>query len=197
MCCGGIAGGVGVYVSMLVLSPIIHKRCSAELHHYSDPTVGAQYRWSASFAPAAPRFWGLLQGWITLAAWCFACSGPPSILANLISSLAIFNNPSYTPERWHVSLIMIGTLIIPFVANLWFRKFLNSIEMAGGVLHLVLFVVFIAVLVACGKKNSGEFVFGTLIDDVSGWENAGVSWGLGLLTVTFSVTGFDSVIHMS
>jgi hypothetical protein len=27
-----------------------------------DPTVGAQYRWSANLAPAAPRFWGLLQG---------------------------------------------------------------------------------------------------------------------------------------
>jgi choline transport protein len=27
-----------------------------------DPTVGAQYRWSARFAPAAPRFWALIQG---------------------------------------------------------------------------------------------------------------------------------------
>lgn len=30
-----------------------------------DPTVGAQYRWSANFAPFAPRFWGLLQGLFT------------------------------------------------------------------------------------------------------------------------------------
>ena len=35
-----------------------------------DPTVGAQYRWSANFAPFAPRFWGLLQGTgDTLNAW--------------------------------------------------------------------------------------------------------------------------------
>jgi choline transport protein len=27
-----------------------------------DPTVGAQYRWSANLAPFAPRFWGLFQG---------------------------------------------------------------------------------------------------------------------------------------
>ena len=27
-----------------------------------DPAVGAQYRWAASFAPVAPRFWGLIQG---------------------------------------------------------------------------------------------------------------------------------------
>jgi hypothetical protein len=29
---------------------------------HRDPIVGAQYRWSASFAPFAPRFWGFLQG---------------------------------------------------------------------------------------------------------------------------------------
>lgn len=29
---------------------------------FRDPNVGAQYRWSAKFAPAAPRFWGLMQG---------------------------------------------------------------------------------------------------------------------------------------
>src|SRR5215469_9979580 len=34
-----------------------------------DPAVGAQYRWAARFAPAAPRFWGLIQGWLTIFAW--------------------------------------------------------------------------------------------------------------------------------
>ncbi|EQB55733.1 LPXTG-domain-containing protein [Colletotrichum gloeosporioides Cg-14] len=162
-----------------------------------DPTVGAQYRWSANLAPCANRFWGLLQGWITTAAWCFACGGPPSILANIITSLAIFNNETYEPQRWHTSLIMIGTLIIPFLFNLWFRKLLDVFEILGGVLHLALFVAFIAVLVASGQRSSNDYVFKTLTSDVSGWNNSGVSWGLGLLTVTFSVTGFDSVIHMS
>ena len=32
---------------------------------FSDPLVGAQYRWSANFAPFAPRFWGLIQGGLT------------------------------------------------------------------------------------------------------------------------------------
>ncbi|KAF3802564.1 Choline transport protein [Colletotrichum gloeosporioides] len=162
-----------------------------------DPTVGAQYRWSANLAPSANRFWGLLQGWITTAAWCFACGGPPSILANIITSLAIFNNETYEPQRWHTSLIMIGALIIPFLFNLWFRKLLDVFEILGGVLHLALFVAFIAVLVASGQRSSNDYVFKTLTSDVSGWNNSGVSWGLGLLTVTFSVTGFDSVIHMS
>ncbi|KAF2472765.1 amino acid transporter [Lindgomyces ingoldianus] len=162
-----------------------------------DPTVGAQYRWTANLAPRGKRFWGLLQGWITVSAWCFACSGPPSILANMITSLAIFNNESYVPERWHTSLIMIATIIVPFVFNLWFRKLLDAFEIIGGVLHIVLFLVMVIVLIVFGPRSSPEFVFKTLTWDQTGWNNAGVSWGLGLLTLTFSVSGFDSVLHMS
>ncbi|KAF2708629.1 amino acid transporter [Pleomassaria siparia CBS 279.74] len=162
-----------------------------------DPTVGAQYRWSANFAPAYPRFWGLFQGWITTAAWCFSCGGPPSILANIITSLAIFNNDTYKPARWNTSLIMIATMIMPLIFNLWFRKVMDSFEMVGGILHLALFIVFIIVLVIFAPRSSPDFVFKTLISDASGWNNPGISWGLGLLTVTFSVTGFDSVLHMS
>ncbi|KAF2127533.1 amino acid transporter [Dothidotthia symphoricarpi CBS 119687] len=161
-----------------------------------DPTVGAQYRWSANFAPAAPRFWGLLQGWITTAAWCFACGGPPSILANIITSLAVFNYENYAPERWHTSLIMIAIMIIPFMFNLWFRKLLDAFEMTGGILHITLFIVVIVILVVFGPRNDAAFVFKTLTSDVSGWNNSGVSWGLGLLSMTFSVTGADSVLHM-
>lgn len=150
-----------------------------------DPTVGAQYRWSANLAPFGKRFWGLLQGWITTAAWCFTCGGPPSIIANIITSLTIFNNANYVPQRWHTCCIMIATMIVPFVFNLWFRKLLNALEITGGILHIVLFIVFIVVLIVFGPKNDADFVFKTLIKDSSGWNNAGVSWGLGLLTVTF------------
>ncbi|KAH8725649.1 amino acid/polyamine transporter I [Phaeosphaeriaceae sp. PMI808] len=161
-----------------------------------DPTVGAQYRWSANFAPAAPRFFGLLQGWITTAAWCFACSGPPSILANMITSLAIFNNENYVPERWHTSLIMIAIMLVPFAFNLYFRKVLDAFEITGGILHICLFIVFIVVLIVFGPRSEPDFVFKNLTWETSGWNNPGVSWGLGLLSMTFSVTGADSVLHM-
>ncbi|GKT58329.1 LPXTG-domain-containing protein [Colletotrichum tofieldiae] len=92
---------------------------------------------------------------------------------------------------------MIATLVLPFAFNLYFRKLLDVFEIIGGILHIVLFIAFISVLIAFGQRSSPEYVFRTLTSDVSGWNNPGASWGLGLLTVTFSVTGFDSVIHMS
>jgi amino acid permease len=162
-----------------------------------DPTVGAQYRWSANFAPFAPRFWGLLQGWMTVFAWLIACAGPPAIISNIITALAIFNYEDYAPERWHTTLIMWGVILIPFVFNLWFRKVLNAFEILAGVLHIVFFIVSIITLAVLGKRSSTDFVFKTLIYDESGWSNKGVCWGLGLLTVTFPVSGVDGVLHMS
>lgn len=37
-------------------------RAASLLSLSSDPVVGAQYRWSARFAPAAPRFFAMVQG---------------------------------------------------------------------------------------------------------------------------------------
>lgn len=162
-----------------------------------DPTVGAQYRWSANLAPAYPKFWGLIQGWMTVSAWMFACAGPPTLISNMITALAIFNYESYQPKRWHMTMIMWAVMTIPLISNLWFRKMLNTLELAGGIIHVVLFIVSMGVLIALGKRSTPEFVFKTVTHDLSGWENPGIAWGLGLLTCTFSVAGFDSVIHMS
>ncbi|OCL09436.1 amino acid transporter [Glonium stellatum] len=162
-----------------------------------DPTVGAQYRWSANLAPSHPRFWGLIQGWMTVSAWIFACAGPPTLISNMITALAIFNHESYRPERWHMTMIMWAVMLFPLISNLWFRKILNALELAGGAIHVVLFIITMAILIALGKRSTPEFVFKTVTHDLSGWENPGIAFGLGLLTCTFSIAGFDSVIHMS
>ena len=64
-----------------------------------------------------------------------------------------------------------------------------TLELVGGIVHVVLFVVSMAVLIALGKRSTPEFVFKTVTHDLSGWENPGIAWGLGLLTCTFSVVG--------
>lgn len=139
-----------------------------------------------------------MAGWITVAAWCFASAGgPPSLLANIVLSLAAFNDETYAPARWHTSLVMMAVAALSVLGNLWFRRALNLVESLGGALHVALFVVYIAVLASMGTRSSDDFVFRTLVTDVSGWTDPGVSWSLGLLTVTFALSGPDSVLHMS
>ncbi|KAF2092918.1 amino acid transporter [Rhizodiscina lignyota] len=162
-----------------------------------DPTVGAQYRWSAAYAPFAPKFWGLIQGWITVFAWCVGVGGPPAICAQILTSLASFTHADYDPKAWHTMMIMWGMIIIGLVANLWFRRILNAFEIVGGTLHVVFFFISIIVLLVTARKSSSEFVWTTVVTGVSGWQNSGVCVGLGLLTTAFSVSGADAVIHMA
>ncbi|KAF2023323.1 hypothetical protein EK21DRAFT_81192 [Setomelanomma holmii] len=91
----------------------------------------------------------------------------------------------------------------PFIGNFWLPRFINLLETAGAICHVVFFFASIGTLAAMAEKSSVSYVFHTLTHDTSGWTNPAVAWGLGLLTVTYPLTawltsqGFDGVLHMS
>ena len=80
-------------------------------------------------------------------------------------------------------------ILIPLIFNLWFRKVLNSLETIGAITHTVFFMVSIITLTTLAHRSTPGYVFGTLVNNISGWTNPVVSWGIGLLTVTFPVVG--------
>jgi choline transport protein len=154
-----------------------------------DPTVGAQYRWSAAFAPKWNRFFGLMQGWITVFAWICSCTSNPALVSNIIIALASFNNSEYVVQRWHATLIMWALTLLPFIGNFWLPRFINTLETAGALCHVVFFITSIVTMAAMSNKSSLSYVFHTLTHDTSGWTNPAVAWGIGLLTVTYPLTG--------
>jgi choline transport protein len=79
--------------------------------------------------------------------------------------------------------------IFAFIGNFWLPKFINLLETAGAICHVVFFFTSIATLAAMAEKSSATYVFSTLTRDTSGWTNPLVSWGIGLLTVTYPLTG--------
>lgn len=108
--------------------------------------------------------------------------------------------------------------ILPFVANLWFKKLFNPIQAVGAVCHIVFFFVSIITLLVLAERSTAAYVFGTLTHGSSGWTNPAIAWGIGLLTVTYPLTdksspstvaicfsnleltrlpSFDGVIHIS
>ncbi|KAF2457056.1 putative amino acid permease [Lineolata rhizophorae] len=163
------------------------------------PTVGAQYRWTASYAPRvmSPNFWGLIQGWLTVFAWMATSAAASFLIAGLIMALIILNNLTYVPERWHATLLTWAVLLIPFAFNIFARKLLAPIEIVGGVMHIIFFVITVVTLCVTAPKSSAEFVFTQGDPGISGWNNAGISFSIGLLTSVFSIQGFDGVLHMS
>jgi choline transport protein len=55
--------------------------------------------------------------------------------------------------------------------------------------YVTFFFASIVTLAVMAEKSSATYVFRTLTHDASGWTNPAVAWGLGLLTVTYPLTG--------
>jgi choline transport protein len=121
----------------------------------------------------------------------------PAIISAVITGLAIFNYDDYVYKLWHTTLIMWLLILVPFICNLWFRKLIFAFELISGALHFIFFIATIITLSVLAQRSTPQFVFQNFTQGLSGWENPGVTWGLGLLTVTYAVNGFDGVLHMS
>ncbi|KAF7505075.1 hypothetical protein GJ744_001294 [Endocarpon pusillum] len=91
---------------------------------------------------------------------------------------------------WAITLVVLSI-------NVWCIKLLPVIELVAGICHVAFFVALLVPLVVLAQRSSPEFVFTRLINDQSGWTNPGITWCLGLLTVTWCFVGFDGAIHMS
>lgn len=167
------------------------------LTHRSDPVVGAQYRWSAQFAPIWPRFWGLFQGWMTVFAWVTCAAASPAYLAEGVQALMLLNDESYVPQAWHTTLLMCAFVLPPVAANLWFKEILNPMETVGALGHGAFWIASMILLGVTGARSSNAFVWKNITNDVSGWTSPGISFGIGLLPIAFPITSFDGVLHMS
>jgi hypothetical protein len=134
---------------------------------------------------------------LTIFAWVVGGAAGPALIANVIIGLAIFNYDDYVPQRWHTTLLMWALILVPVIFNLWFRKLLNAFELIGGLCHFLFMIIAIVTLSVLAERSTPQFVFQNFTQGLSGWENPGVTWGLGLLTVTYAVNGFDAILHMS
>lgn len=93
--------------------------------------------------------------------------------------------------------MMCASVVPPVAANLWFKKILNGMETVGAIGHGAFWVATMITLGVAGSRSSDKFVWGTVTNDVSGWTQPGVAFGIGLLPIAFPITSFDGVLHMS
>lgn len=106
----------------------------------------------------------------------------------MIQGLAIANYPSYVPHQWHITLIIFGMLIVESFMTMFTFWLVPWLELLAGILHIVLFLIFVVVLVAMAPRHSAHFVFlGS--ESASGWNDSYVSWNIGLLTPVWGFVG--------
>lgn len=75
--------------------------------------------------------------------------------------------------------------------NMYSFKIVPWVELMAGILHVLLFVVFVVVLAVLGSRHIADFVFLQTNYESSGWDNKFVSWNVGMLTCAWSMTGMD------
>lgn len=156
-------------------------------------------------------FWGLIQGWLTCAAWIATVAQPAYFLATLTQGTVVLNHDTYMPAGWHGTLMAWGVLVIVVFTNLFARRLLPTIEVIGAITHVSFFIIFVVTLAILAPKSSATFVFGTNSFGLSGWQNQTVNGTdpklekfkadkcrcIGLISATFPIGGFDGVLHVS
>ena len=87
-------------------------------------------------------------------AWITGGAAGPSIIANVIIGLAIFNYDDYVPQRWHTTLIMWALIVVSFIFNLLFWKVLNAFKLIGGIYYFLFFIITITTLTVLVKHST-------------------------------------------
>ncbi|KAK3716360.1 hypothetical protein LTR37_006510 [Vermiconidia calcicola] len=185
---------------LIVVSGALAQSASLAEMSSAQPIAGAQYHWTHHLAPAGSRrFITWMQGWVTWFGWVSLLAGVANTTAYMLQQLVVANYPNYKAETWHVTLIIFALLIVGGLMNMYAFWLIPWIELVAGILHIILFIIFVVVLVTLAPRHEASFVF---LDRASaagnsGWSNSFVGWNLGLWTPSWGFVGFDGAVHMS
>ncbi|ORY11705.1 amino acid transporter-like protein [Clohesyomyces aquaticus] len=162
------------------------------------PTAGGQYHWVHKLAP--PKWRNLLSyitGWQSVIAWQALAASCGYLTATSLQGLVINSQTSYSPTRWHGTLLIFAVMTLGLLFNTFLAKHLPKIENGILTMHIVFFfVVLITLVVLAPHKSTAEEVF-TLFLNEGGYESKGLSFFVGLITPVFAMAGADGGVHMS
>jgi predicted tellurium resistance membrane protein TerC len=122
-----------------------------------------------------------------------ALAGSTSGEAALLQALIAENIPGYTPERWHLTLIMWALLISVGLMNMYTFWLIPWLELTAGIMHVVLFIIFMVVLVTLAPRHDSHFVFFT-DSTQSGWDSKFVAFNLGMLAPAWGFIGMSRLL---
>ena len=116
-------------------------------------------------------------------------------VGTILQGLIILNVPTYSPERWHGTLIVWAVVIFCAVFNTVMAKRLPMVQVIILAVHILgFFAVFITLLVLSPKTSADEALL--TFTNGGGWPTTGLSAMIGLITPMGSLLGFDCTVHM-
>ena len=75
----------------------------------TQPLTTFRYHWVSEFAPRDyQKFISYLMGWLCVLGWQVGCTSGAYLVGTQIQGLIALNNPGYSYERWHGTLLTIA-----------------------------------------------------------------------------------------
>jgi choline transport protein len=192
---GGTAGSIYIYL-ITVIGFIFAIISMAEMASQM-PTSGGQYHWVSELAPKhAQKILSYFVGWLCVLGWQAGVAASSFLAAAEILSLAVLNHEGYVYKAWHPTLLTFAILAISLFVNTVLVRRLPLIEGAMLVIHIVGFIVIVAVLWSTSTHAPSHDVW-TQFNDGGGWHSLGLSTLVGILGPVVSLIGPDAACHMS
>jgi choline transport protein len=91
-------------------------------------------------------------------------------------------------------LMIFALLIVEGLMNMYTWFLIPWFELLAGILHIILFIIFVVVLVTLSPRHTADFVFFKEYAD-SGWTNPFICFNLGLMTPTWGFVGAYTVLQ--
>lgn len=127
-------------------------------------------------------------GWLTVTGWQAIVASGGYLCGTLIQGLIVLNNPTYTFERWHGTLLFWAVLFLAFIINTVLSSLLPKFEVLILLIHTLGFFVILIPLVHLAPHGTTSDVFKMFING-GGWPTMGLSFFVGLLGTVFSFLG--------
>ncbi|KAL8691202.1 MAG: hypothetical protein Q9224_004231 [Gallowayella concinna] len=192
----GGTGGLFWGFTVTVFASIFIYLSVAEMASMS-PTAGGQYHWVSEFAPAScQKYLSYISGWLLAMGWQGAVVGLSFVAGTIIQGLITLQNPTYEPQQWHGTLLVIAVVLFCIIFNTSLAKKLPLIEGFILLLHVIgLFAIVIPLWVLAPRNTASVALF--QFSNGGNWPSMGVAYMVGLLTALSSMMGFDCSVHMS
>jgi choline transport protein len=128
-------------------------------------------------------------GWLAVLAWQVGINALAFLVTNQVLGLAVLCNPSYVPQRWHETLVIILVVTLSMLFNSVFAGKLPFTQIIAFMFHVGGFLAVFITLWVMGNSTrpSASDVFFTFTDGGE-WGNLGLSCLIGSLTPIFSLS---------
>jgi amino acid transporter len=141
------------------------------------------------------KFLSWVTGWMAMIGWWANTAAGVYFAATVTQGLVVLNYPDYSAEGWQGTLMMLAALAVCMVVNSIGAKLLPQVEGLILILHIAGFLAVLIPLVCLAPHRNASYVLATF-ENSSGWNNAGLSWLIGLMGTNLPFIGAAPIVPL-